>query len=758
MKKIACCCLTLLAVLLLLPGADLRAKSVDLRGFHRLLRTKNYPQAVRVIAPLSQADPGNGRLGFWYGYALYRTGSYALTVQVMDRPPVHAYNPLSTVYYAAQAYFHLGRNRAAVELLQRGLRLPEGRRKGYRYHFYSLLLKIHEKNRAWTQLAETLRRYSGYLQGGGAVHSGYPGYSGVRALLRGSTEQAKAGRAEAALQLLQQAVPFFGLEMKKYRRYFRPEMPAWAFYNKKQYADVLRAVELIPEQYRSAAAEMLRVRAAYRGGRTEQALVLWRSVLHRYGQRLPYGEWWYAFYMLGNLGRHRELLALEGPVRSVHQRAAKKLPDYIRFRLAHSRLRLVPELVMRGEDWAALRAVREALQLYRRGLGKNTGAVNLSQTVFLEKALAYWTANRKTARPEWTHRFLVVVYSDLDAGFTGFDGRKKQVRDHLPASGMDDYRACLETVRRVFFYMSRGRLDLSFEYKYFPTTVRRVKAVTAGLRTKAIDGRPKSDKGYFHPDRSFYDPHPGQYLFGQRNRYDSFIHVFPSRGLTSTSTGGRGRLQFVPGALSGRVLRGQLTIAGSSFRSYSFRLLVHEFFHTVEGSFRFVYKTPVHIYRPRFRRWWPAWYRGEGELQYYDGVFQRYFNPAGFRVLNFSSRRDPLTDGDLQTALRLSASVPLEQRLQAEALAADAGRRYALRDYRGALQLYRRSWQLYPGSLSVCRRMAWLYARNKERELSRKFYLMAAKLPGAGQSDRVRAARLRTAKQPRSRSGSFISR
>ncbi len=68
--------------------------------------------------------------------------------------------------------------------------------------------------------------------------------------------------------------------------------------------------------------------------------------------------------------------------------------------------------------------------------------------------------------------------------------------------------------------------------------------------------------------------------------------------------------------------------------------LIHEFFHIVEANYRSEHKLIQHVFREPYKKMWPDWYNGEGELFYYDFVFKNLIAKTGFERLDFKKNQD----------------------------------------------------------------------------------------------------------------------
>jgi len=158
---------------------------------------------------------------------------------------------------------------------------------------------------------------------------------------------------------------------------------------------------------------------------------------------------------------------------------------------------------------------------------------------------------------------------------------------------------------------SHGRFSISFVNLSLNTTLKKINAyMTPGYSTER-----------HKPVIESLTPFPGNTLYKNRNKYDTYIFYWNGAdGISTSAHGGISFLPFVPYQLYSKK-RGRLILPSNNCNNPLFGLLalLHEFFHTVECMADI---KPGHGFYPRFRHRFPDW-KGKYEFEYYLWHFEK---------------------------------------------------------------------------------------------------------------------------------------
>lgn len=237
---------------------------------------------------------------------------------------------------------------------------------------------------------------------------------------------------------------------------------------------------------------------------------------------------------------------------------------------------------------------------------------------FFSRAAHYWLDKRETASP-YGFRWLVLAVPAIDA-LTFPPGkpevwRTKRWTAEETAAIVDQSRRETAACGLLYFYLSRGRLAMEFDFQVHDATIRQV-AGTAVVTDAMV-------------------PDPGEILTAGAARYDGIAWLNDNQVHPGTYSGGRKPLMLVPYALSSPDMRFSLHMSTGG------RAVVwtHEIFHNFE---QLAGIKPAHQYTEANQTLWSPAYRErvalEGrtsELWYYDLRFQSDLlaaDPAAWRL------------------------------------------------------------------------------------------------------------------------------
>lgn len=744
---------TVFAILLPYGGATATARH-SYRDSLAALRSKNYSLALSHIRRAVQLAPENERYRYWYGYILYRQQQYNAALQQLRRSG--KYLPNSSLYYRARSNEALKRYRRALQLLEQGLQLPETR-PGYRHYYYLRAIRIVTDHYGEQTVKRIIRSADRYYKQEKKNKPYYVNFRAAKWYLLQARRAVGAGRCNEGRRFYSSFLGRLHLPLGNYRRYLRSVCYAEALRKKKRYRQAAAALEKLPADWHTPGVQALKLRLAaeltcgsgasrkkgvQKG--TQKIIRQMKQLVTQYREELDRWSWYMVVGTYVTVGAHRELIGLEQMLRNRWRKDNKRFPLYLHYRICKAHEKLLYTIAAKGADREMVRILNRLLQRIAQPMGRYANRFKRDRLLFMRRVLQYRINNPVAGRRVYRHKMLVTVIADSDLCYTGYDGVQRIVKDHIPENKLQQYRSAFALLRRYYYYYTRGAVEIICRFDYRKAVLRGVKRNRWEAKYTTRTGAPVRHLKYFSPQLGRIEPDHTGYFFQHRNNFDTFVVVFPSKGITRVSTGSRGALEFFPFTLYSRVKRGRINLAGSNLGARSHRLLIHEFFHTVESAYRKQYPYHAHVWRKQYRRWWPTWYNGEDELLFYEQVFARYLRPAGSRPLAYRSRPSTLSSQQLQRLRVLTERYTLKQLQEADRLQRIGRERFFRKKYREAFALYKRSYQLNPYRLAVCRRLAYLYYKVAgDRIRMKQLFHRAATLPGAGTEDRRRAARYR---------------
>ena len=187
-----------------------------------------------------------------------------------------------------------------------------------------------------------------------------------------------------------------------------------------------------------------------------------------------------------------------------------------------------------------------------------------------------------------------------------------------------------------------------------------------------------------------------------------------------SGTGGKSGLNFIPYVLTGKY-SGNIMM-GSGIMS-SHRALLHEFFHNVESAYRENYNFIAHTYKEPYKKIWPKWYRGEGELFYYKYAFDNIISKDNFALLRF---RDIVDDTDKSVFLTKNEYFikhTIDDLKKADRYKNQAWDYYKENKFDKSLESFLLSYEFYKYDERVNEMIGWHYFKKEDFKPALRFYL-----------------------------------
>ncbi|HCL58088.1 MAG TPA: hypothetical protein DHW82_13930 [Spirochaetia bacterium] len=312
------------------------------------------------------------------------------------------------------------------------------------------------------------------------------------------------------------------------------------------------------------------------------------------------------------------------------------------------------------------------------------------------------------------HRILVVFAKETKAFF-----QDKKYEYQMNQEDIQKYLPVFELFRKIYYYYTAGKYDFSFEYEWIDSSV---------VDLKTIEWKSKNNEEthmILQPELNTMKNFPTRLYYSKRNDFDTFVFVYPfeethipygKNGYYSLGFGGKTPLILTPYFLTSEKMRGGITLTTSVL---NLPILVHEFFHNVEGAFEGL---TTHVFRPAYKKIWPSWYHGEGELKYYNLAFQNIIRKQKIENLNFKKESDLTPYEYLEKSKELSQNYPEEKLKKAYSFFQDAWTAYRESRYQEALTLFEKTYSLAPFFIRLNELLGYLYYQKKDYKSSLKHY------------------------------------
>lgn len=609
----------------------------------------DHAAALRWLE-LAYRDPQRpAHVAYWYGALLLKAKRWADALPVLRTIPA-AYQPVQTAWHLGECLLQLGRPAEARTALEQGLKVPDTADR-WQLHLYIKLVEVLERQGDPAALQTLEPAAIAYVAPRSDDLADFLRYRFARLYLDRASREAESGTWAAGELWFRAGLAAAKRKTGKYARYLSPENFVTIWHKRRDMARALAAYGSLPEGHRRAWQRFIAVDAALVLGRTNEALASAERELPRIDdpaiRRYVYHRLVRLLVDLGDLDR---LAAHESAFLAAFAGQKDDYAGWLRLRITQLALFGASRALDRGEGRTALILLERTRQIRAAGFGKYA-----DQAADFEEwtaACRRWADRAAGGLKTVTVELCVLVFPRLVGTWTNSSNVVLPMDNRLGPQELARYEAEFGAFRKMLYHLTDGRLVVRARLLLLPYVLTAVRpAVWQSPLLDAAGAR--AQYKYHAPVLASARPPVGPVFFTNRNLYDGFVTVFPSQGITSTCTGGYGYPEYVPGRLRAGAPRLMITMAGTAMGSglNAARVLVHEFFHNVEGLYRDRHRFLAHVYGEGYRAHWPAWFRGGGELAYYRSAFSQVIGPAGLGRLRTRHTPDPVTEERYRRAL-----------------------------------------------------------------------------------------------------------
>ena len=358
--------------------------------------------------------------------------------------------------------------------------------------------------------------------------------------------------------------------------------------------------------------------------------------------------------------------------------------------------------------------------------GSSHGTVQHKQFM----AIAREYGRYRHIKPLVTHRILQVIVTNARVRAEYKDGRVMGYRDKIFPGELERIRFTTKIFEAFFKTLSRGKFDLKIDRLVINGTIRA--AYNGNGHIQSFTGNPWNK------------------LYRMRDKYDTFMYMWPAGSHAGIGTGGAGSIPLAPYSYKA-FFRGHTRFPFNYTSWHNINWHTHEFWHTMESM---IPMGPSHGWlkeiEPVTKRKYPDW-KGHGEWSLYRYHFDKtiprtlrkwankrwgrgkYTKKMMYQFLRFTFRnRDPRYDGMGHLFRRLynmTREIPFLKRLKAKWVKIYALENSGKKRYRKALKGMLKAYQMNPYSYMIVNHLIGLYRMLKQPEqmikyMKRAVYLM----------------------------------
>jgi len=696
--------------------------------FIKYNKAKNKRLALKYIRLAHLQKPNNKTYGYWYGIVLNNAKKYRQAITIFKKLGTD-YKPLQINWYIGQAYKNRGDFAQATVYLKKALEHPDTKDCWKRYAYNSLidvLIKVKKADDLLRWEEEILKYYKPLA----ADKSKWVKYKMCRFYLEQAIELAKLKKIKRSTFFYSKCKQMLALGIGNLRKYIYLYKYALVFSRQKKYLKAAKLLENLPDYKKSQAIYWYLYQAYSKAKMDQKAIASLRKGLSTKKKKKSWNQFFYSrlLQLLTKTENVAGVIALEKKALGYLHSTGAKSAFWYSYLVAKFYRDKGYEMMAKDRADEADDFFRRALSRYHQGLGKHKKYFNSQKIVFIRKVNRFWQDKRHLADQAYQHKFLFIVLQHIDAFWKDKNGKKHHTKYSIKDSVKESYKPAYSQFKKIIYYLTKGQIHLRFKTVIHPGTVRNIR-YSLWKSAKGANGKSAQEIDIYAPVIETMTPDPGEIFYKQRNNFDSFVTVFPSKGITGVCTGGMTRLSYVPLLKSSRHLRGKINMASTTMGGNSARTLVHEFFHNIEGAYRKWNKFPAHVYQKAFRRYWPVWYQGQGELQYYKKFFEKIVFPNNINRLYFRDKKEKLTQKEYQQKRNQFSNYSIKNLKKAKKLYQKGWKLFwKTKQYNQAIAVFKKSLTLFPDDDSTHELLGHGLYKTKQFKLSLIHYRRAIAL------------------------------
>jgi len=684
----------------------------------------NFSKALTFIIQADKAKPNTNYIQFWHALILYNNKKYSESASIFEKLDFNYYT-ISTHWYIADSYLKLNKPEKTLQVLEKILppALEASAEIKDCYGLYvQALIALDSKDKLFNLDKALVTYYESFDN----EAKNYQYYLLAKYYLKYSKELCARDNVKESQSLYVKAINLYKLSSTEYKTYYNFYELTELLKSKNNYAEALTYFELLPNDFFSSYdrvwyyAEALENTENY----TKAKKVL-LSALQFPKEEKPYWKN-YIYNKIASNCAHTKDYETMRPILGELLAYFSSTDDNVYEQTRYYIIDLLEKefyTAMYAHESNKIKEIYTNLQKVANLKTKNTKPKEsdyLSQFTVLAEAGNFYANNYLSLQKSaYKHKILLAPFKYVDATWKDKDGKIQTKKNTFNEKEVEDYKQLMDIFNQMLFYLSKGSILAEYTIELQESTITNFE-YTLWKSAKTSNGKSLQEVDILSPDLFTTKPFSLSLFSNSINDYDTVAIVFPSEGITNICTGSKTNLPFVPYLLNSTASRGKIIMASESMDPLVF---LHEFFHTVEGTYTNDFAFTMHAYKNDFVSYWPTWYKGEGELPYYKAAFNTIIKPLGFDKLHYRESKDSTTDTLLKIKLKDYQTSNYEKIKKAYELQTEAWEIYT-QNQEKALPKFLESFALYQKNEKVCEVIGYLYYIKGDYKNSLKYYLL----------------------------------
>lgn len=680
-------------------------------------KNKDYKKALLNIEKAYREKNEDANIIYWYGILLYMNEKFSESVNILEKLPVE-YKTYPTQWYISESYKKLNDFETALIVAEAAIPLIDDDSEDKR-HLYNSFFEVLKKEKKYEKLKkyldENYRDIEKYYENKNSEWFDWIKYLITSAFTDYSKELAEKEDARS-YEYLEFAAEYFSKGLGVNAQYIQLDSAGVVYFKKKLYNEAIAHLSLIPENHRPLIKAYYLAESYKNIDKKEEAIETVLPVL-TIDEEKPYWKIYIysvLFQLLKDADGEDKIIELEPDYFSYQKNVKSDMFPYINHLLAKYFFEKFENYGVDNNKIKMEEFYNLGLKYYKTDLQKYRDYIQKEEIDFLYGVFSYYRENESKISSAYKHKILVIIFNELDSHWLEKNGTKRYSHNFHQDELIEKYDKALAFFSKEIFFLTKGKILPVYEFRKVDSKVTEIeyRLFEGEIKVEAID--------VYQPVLATVTPHIGELIFENRNNYDTFIYVTPNEDTYVYGTGGKSGLNFIPYVLTGK-LRGYIMMGSSVMTSH--RGLLHEFFHNVEGAYREDYNFIAHTYKESYKKIWPKWYKGEGELFYYKYAFENIVSKDNFALLRFRDITNDTGDTEFFTKNEYFKKHSIEDLKKADKYKNQAWDYYKENKYDKSLDAFLLSYELYKYDEKVTEMIGWYYFKKEDYKPALKFYL-----------------------------------
>lgn len=677
---------------------------------------KDYKNALIYIEKAYNLEPEKDTVKYMYGVILFVNDKYIESINILKLIPIE-YNTFYVQSYIVNSYRKLNNYDKVVETIMNAIPYIQNSDENKRY-FYNQIFEIWKDQKKYILIKEYLKNnekdiYT-YYSDKNSEWLDWIEFLITASFLDYAITLAENDNPES-LDYLKLAIHYYSKDLGKYNQNILLESVGLAYHKKKLYEKAIEALKIVPDSDNRFLRANYLADSFRKINKKEEAVNVILNVIKQEEMK-PYWKYYLysmLFEMLRDLDRETTILEIENDYFLYQKNSKHDAFPYINYILLNYFFKKFEKYGIEEDYKKVDYFYKLGFKYYETDLKDNKKNINKNEIDIIYKAFHFYKDNKFKVDKAYKHKFLVLILKELNSSWNDLNGNKKYIHNYHQDQFIMDYDMSFKISQRLIYYFTKGEIFIEYDFH-------KVNSVVTEISHNKWERKNEISQVY-QPVLETSQPYNiGEILFKNRNNYDTICYITPSQNTPIEAIGGLIPLKYVPYIMYG-VNRGMIS-TGSELM-FTYKTIIHEFFHIVEGLYNKDYKLISHVYLDVNKNYWPSWYNGEGELIYYKYIFENVISKDNYKKLHIRDTIDNSDEKLFDKKREIFNKYKIEDLKKADEFKNQAWNYNSEKNDDKALEYFLKSYNIVKENEEVIEAIGYYYYKKEMYDIALSYYL-----------------------------------